>query len=305
MTTTHGSHDTHGHASRRTRSGPPGPALALLCVLWVPLCEPATSRAQDVRRDFPSTNGHVLATAVSASGNTLYIGGDFTRLGHPVPAHGGGVLDGSTALPLEGALDVAGTVNAVAPDGAGGWYIGGNFTSVGGVPRSGLAQVRADRSVSPWDPEVIGSVSAIAVSGPIVYVGGAFTNVGGANRYSIAALDAGTGVATSWSPLAGGGSVFALAVSGSTVFVGGDFTYMGGQARSHLAALDGVTGLATTWQPAADGDVRTLATGGGYVFVGGNFSSIAGQARSCLAELSPNNTFPTAWDPSPNGPVEA
>jgi hypothetical protein len=42
---------------------------------------------------------------------------------------------------------VAGTVYAVAPDGSGGWYVGGSFTHVGGTPRSNLAHVFADQSL--------------------------------------------------------------------------------------------------------------------------------------------------------------
>jgi hypothetical protein len=35
-------------------------------------------------------------------------------------------------------------VRAVVPDGSGGWFIGGDFNYVGGVPRNHLAHVRAD-----------------------------------------------------------------------------------------------------------------------------------------------------------------
>ena len=45
------------------------------------------------------------------------------------------------------------------------------------------------------------------MSGGIVYAGGPFFMIGGQARGSIAALDATTGLATSWNPGASGGGV--------------------------------------------------------------------------------------------------
>jgi hypothetical protein len=47
---------------------------------------------------------------------------------------------------------VDGRVLAGVSDGAGGWFIGGDFRSVGGIQRSNLAHVLADKSIGPWDP---------------------------------------------------------------------------------------------------------------------------------------------------------
>ena len=78
---------------------------------------------------------------------------------------------------------VVGSVAATAPDGAGGWYIGGTFTQVGGVPRSNLAHILANGTVDPsFDPGADAFVSAIAVSANAVYAGGGFTVVGGQVR---------------------------------------------------------------------------------------------------------------------------
>ena len=124
-----------------------------------------------------------------------------------------------------------GSVCAAVADGAGGWFIGGDFTSVGGVPRRHLAHIRADGTLDPvWNPGRR-TVFALAVSGSTVYAGGVFTRIGGKTRRGIAALDAQTGEATAWNPNASY-AVYALAVSGSTVYAGGDFTRIGGKTRN-------------------------------------------------------------------------
>jgi hypothetical protein len=78
---------------------------------------------------------------------------------------------------------VDGSVLAVAPDGAGGWYIGGRFTSVGGVPRSRLARITASGVLDttfqsgPSTDGPLSAVHALAVSGSTVYAGGSFASI--------------------------------------------------------------------------------------------------------------------------------
>jgi len=204
-----------------------------------------------------------------------------------------------------------GPVLAIAPDGAGGVYVGGDFTQLtpagGGsaVTRNYIARINADGSIHQWNPNANGSVHALAVSGSTVYVGGEFTNIGGQTRNNIAALDASTGNATTWDPNANF-KVVALAVSGSTVYAGGYFTYIGGQTRNTIAALDASTGNATAWDPNADRVVVALAVSGSTVYAGGSFTNIGGQARNKIAALdaSTGNAI-TTWDPSANGFVSA
>jgi hypothetical protein len=45
-----------------------------------------------------------------------------------------------------------GEVRAVAPDGRGGWFLGGDFTSVCGQSRRGIAQVDAAGNLTAWNP---------------------------------------------------------------------------------------------------------------------------------------------------------
>src|SRR5450432_514658 len=247
-----------------------------------------------------------LVNAVLRSGNRVYIGGRFGRIG---PRTGPGVefaLDGSQDAGLPEVSGGTDTVNAVASDGSGGWYIGGLFTHVGGIARRNIAHIRADLSVDPaFDPHANDAIHALAVSvdGLTVYAGGIFTSIGGQTRHFIAALNAADGTATAFNPNPDGFSgILALAISGSTIYAGGDFTAIGGQPRNDIAALNASDGTATlTFNPNSSGQVRALAVSGSTLYVGGSFGTISGQPRNNMAALTlggPRDGTAKRFDPN-------
>ena len=176
------------------------------------------------------TNGDV--NAIVCAGGTIYLGGLFSRVG---PATGGGVpLDATSGALPPSFPKVAGGVRAVVSDGVGGWYIGGEFTAVGGLPRANLAHVASDLSVSAWNPYVeYGPVYALAVSGSTIYAGGTFQSIDWQSRSNTAAFDVTTGALTDWNPGANG-YVGTLVVNGSTVYAGGGFTTSAGRSATTL-----------------------------------------------------------------------
>src|SRR6266508_2077415 len=128
-----------------------GRALAVGLVLLV-----GVSAAQAAVKPKPArtwvTDGTVYA--IADAGDTIYIGGHFTQVG---PRTGPGVgIDASTGKSI-GLPEVSGGKAegaAVADDGAGGWYIGGDFTWVGGLERHNVAHIRGDGRVDPgWNPD--------------------------------------------------------------------------------------------------------------------------------------------------------
>ena len=255
------------------------------------------------------TNGPVHAVAYSKG--LTYIGGDFTYVG-PNTGHGA-ALSTTTGAPDIKFPKVNGPVYVVTPDGADGWYIGGNFTKVGDFTRNWIAHLKANGTVDPnWDPNPAGSlqsdpvhIHAIVLSGSTVYVGGSFTSIGGQQRRGIAALNASTGQATSWNPNASNW-VRAIAIKGTTVYVGGRFTSIGGQSRNALAAIDVATGNATAWNPTLYGEVHAMVAGDTSIFVGGAFITIAGgQEKSWLAEFGITSGRFTVWNPDVLGSVYA
>jgi hypothetical protein len=284
-----------------SRSINPAVAFVATALAAIGLLGPNRAQAQSsIPRDETwVTNGTVYA--IARTPDTVYIGGTFTYVG---PCTGSGVpISADTGELVAPFPKVNGAVLASVPDGAGGWFIGGEFTNVGGLARNYIAHILPNGLVdSGWDPNARGGfpetyVYALAVSGSTVYVGGYFTRIGGQARNYIAALDTGTGQATDWNPNASGGfgmypGVYALAISGSTVYVGGLFGSIGGQSRNWIAALDAATGQATAWNPNASGGdtfycgVYALAISGSTVYAGGTFTTIGGQTRNNIAALA-------------------
>ena len=263
----------------------------------------------------PAASGTVDALAVS--GSTVYAGGTFGTVGGQVRTGiaalnaGNGLAtawdpDANNGPPGSAAVDALVVAGSTV-------YVGGDFTSIGGQDRSGIAALDAAGAVTGWDPDAIdddyqGDIEALAVSGSTVYAGGDFSSIGGQSRNDLAALSASSGLATTWDPepsATGYATVDALAVSGSTVYAGGLFTSIGGQTRNYIAALDATSGLATAWNPDAGGNVSTLAVSGSTVYAGGWFSSIGGQTRTNLAALDASTGLATGWNPSPDRAVDA
>ena len=263
------------------------------------------------------TNDVVYTTAVS--GNTLYVGGGFDGLG-PSNPHGVS-LDASTGSYVQAFPVPNSRVNAVVADGNGGWYIGGAFTSIGGVTRNRLARINRDGSLHPWNPSVDAEVHALAMSDSKLYVGGAFLNItpnGGvaASRTRLASFDLATGALDSWAPAISNGFVYALLVVGGNLYVGGDFLFMNAGVVSnsgdykHLGSFSLSTGAPNAdFKPRPNAPspttpgVYALATDGTTVFAGGNFTSVidgAGttQARNGCAAFTNSTGALTSWNPN-------
>jgi len=237
-----------------------------------------------------SSDGNVVG--VARSGSTLYIAGSFRSVGENT---GGYVpIDAGTGELIRPFPKVTGSVWAIVADGAGGWYIGGEFTAVGGKARSCLAQIRADGSVSDWDPNVTGSpgyvdppmVITLAVDRGRVFVGGAFRQIGGQSQENLGCVDARSGAVLDWSRGTHlNGYVSALATNGAMVFVGGHFDSLGGEPRMGVGGVDFDSGELSAWRADAVGYVGALLVKGDTLFMGGGFLGINFTGRPMLAAV--------------------
>jgi hypothetical protein len=257
------------------------------------------------------TDGTVAASAIA--GSTLYLGGSFTAAGPrtgPLAA-----LDPATGALGAGLPEVTGgSVSALVADGAGGWFIGGDFIAVGGVPASGLAHVRANGTLdTSFDVWLDGPVGALALEGGRLYVGGSFSQANGAGVRSLIAVDPATGVLLDFRPDfdvaysdVGRAYIRAIVPVGDKVFVAGHFTRVGAIYRDDLVQLRASDGTATTWSGQIvrsivySGDVAALAVAGNTLYVGGLFFSAGGNADTRnLAALNLDTGLADAWAPRP------
>ncbi len=241
-------------------------------------------------------DGTVWALALDGSGN-LYAGGEFTTAGG-VSANGIAMWDGTSWSAL--GSGIGGTswpyVYALALDGSGKLYAGGEFTTAGGVSANRIAM---------WDGtswSALGSgiggtswpyVYALTLDGSgNLYAGGEFTTAGGVSANRIAMWDG-----TNWSALGSGMSgmisprVYALTLDGSgNLYAGGEFTTAGGVSANGIAMWDG-----SRWSALGSGmggpdypRVEALALdGSGKLYAGGYFTTAGGKPSSFIARWSP------------------
>ncbi|MCK6438873.1 MAG: hypothetical protein L6Q71_01575 [Planctomycetes bacterium] len=216
---------------------------------------------------------------------------DGPKLGPP-----GDYIDLPPSLPIfdEPVLDVPdvdGTVYALA-ERNGVIYLGGQFTTCGGLPRKNIAAIDfATRSVTDWAPQVEGTVHAIEVTDAHAFVGGRFTVPGKRTLNNLACIDIDDDDAMPEFPAADAG-VFALEMVGNDLYVGGAFRHLSGEWCPHLGRLsvkaDGTADLAD-WNPALNGTVRDIlmaadeAKDAGTLYVGGEFTKVGDDTRTALA----------------------
>lgn len=253
--------------------------------------------------------GSVSVVALSRDGRTLYVGGEFGRIG------------GRKRVGLAGVAVASGRVtgwnpspnrevDAISTGRGRAVYVGGDFTRIGGAARNAVAAVDAttgrslafNAHASRYD-----SIYDLVATSRSVFVAGDFSSLGGRSRHRLAALDPRTGAVMDWEPTVTGGDVTALAVDsrGTTVYIGGGLTAVGGERRDRLAAVDARTGAVTPWDPRALGDVAILATGrGGTVFVGGDIAFVGGARRPGLASIGSDGSI-SDWLPALEGTVRA
>jgi hypothetical protein len=183
-------------------------------------------------------------------------------------------------LSLSGANGTNGWVSAAVWIGSD-LYIGGSFTTAGGVSANGVAK---------WDGTSwsalgagVGGVSEMAVIGSDLYVAGQFTTAGGIAANRIAKWNG-----TSWSALGSGvaGSssyavISALAVNGSDLYVGGQFITAGGISANGVAKWNG-----SSWSTLGAGvfGVNAMALMGSDLYVAGNFSTAGEVSANSIAK---------------------
>jgi hypothetical protein len=263
-------------------------------------------------------NGPV--NAIVKNSTDIYLGGDFNYVGKPtgfaVPVDSGTGLPVFTHFPK-----VDGPVYAIAPDWAGGWYIGGDFTTVGGQPRRNFARIKGNGTVMPITIDPDGPVYTIETyptyGSPYVFFGGDFHNCDGMPVFNLCQLNSMTQhLYSTFAPVVTGGAVRSLKLVGGTLWVGGSFTNIDGlQGTAYLAVMSSSRNYIPQFNTASGSMVYNPNSPSGTVyaiyynkptnsiFIGGSFTFAGPNFRSHIAQYNASTLAVTAWNPNITGNV--
>ena len=277
--------------------------------------------------------GRVWDVVPDGSGG-FFVGGSFDHVGGQARFGLVHILaDGTSETGFPAA---SGSIYALAVDGTT-LYVGGQFSTLGGISRSNLAAIdittgnvtswiaspapgvvnaigidggyvytghsrfdKATGAVDAWGPSPNNSLSSVAGTAAGIYLGGYFSEAGGLPRDYVAAVDRSTGAAVAGIDPDADGWVYDLLPKDGNLFVGGGFGTVGGASREGVARLDPATGLADSWDADIDnGSVESLADAGTTLFMAGGFTKVATVSRRYVAEVNATSAALTGWDANP------
>lgn len=234
----------------------------------------------------------------------LLLGGTATQtLGAP----------GDVDLSFDPGSTINGQIHAVAFQSDGKPLIGGNFNTLQGAMRGGVARLNTNGSTDETFLHGLqgindfGYVECLAIqSDDKVLIGGGFHSVNGVARTNIARLNADGSLDGSFLVQLGGdyGNIENLAVlSNGQIFVVGRFDSLSGVPRTNIARLnmDGSVDssfYAELVAEGAPGEAYLMAVQhDGKIVVGGWFTAVNGTACTNLARLNANGTLDTTFTP--------
>lgn len=267
----------------------------------------------------PTVNSQVKSVALSPQQDVVYFGGVFKTVNgvsrpllaavsaysptsssatllpwSPAPSGSDTYDKGSLMPPIVNSL-------VVGPD-DGRVFVGGVFTSIGGLSRSDVAAVApaTGGGTGVADPafDVQPSLHYVTLSLTLTRDGSTlFANGRGPGGF-LRAYDSSSGTQL-WARRFDG-DVQAAVATDTVVYVGGHFdnvTIPGTKLtdlRHHLAAFDAATGETDPWNPVANSSygVYALAWSPGHVIAGGDFTKINYLPHSGLAQFSGGDTAP-------------
>jgi len=196
--------------------------------------------------------------------------------------------------------------------------VGGDFTSIGGASRSGIARLNGNGTVDAQFSTTTGTdgpvYALLSQADKKIVLGGNFSTVGVAPRNGIARLNEDGSLDTTFNPGTGiNGAIYTMAFNtNGQVFIGGEFTLFNGTSRTNMARLYADGTLDTSYQDnyynwtlpgvyqsmpffggVIPGIVRALAVqpdgnimvGGRFDYVGGGFSPDAVLAQRNYTRL--------------------
>ena len=248
-------------------------------------------------------NTAVYCVRVQADGKILLAGAFTTVNGQPrnriARLHADGTLeDTATFNPGTGAN---GTVFCVTQQPDGKILLAGEFTTVNGQARKGIARLHPDGSVedlttfNPGAGTNPRAFNAVVQADGKILISGDFISVDGQPRNGIARLNADGSIesTTTFNPGTGAnGEVNSIVVQvDGRILLSGSFTTVNGQSRVRIARLhaDGSVESTATFNAGTGANLTAFGLGlqpDGKIFVGGSLTTMNGTTRNHLARLA-------------------
>jgi len=278
-------------------------------------------------------NGPVHALAVQPDGKVLLVGG--------FSAYQGAVHRNIVRINADGSADTSFVTNggvrgfgaqivwSMALQADGKILIGGDFTSVNGTTRQGIARLNSNGSLdASFNPGA--GILATGAAAPTVYaitvqpdgkvlIGGSFGSYNHVTRNHLARLNPNGALDTSFNPGAGpmangnpdAASVRTFAVQpDGKLLIGGMFTTYDNTQRNNLARVNSDGSLDASYGPAAGANAMLRAfslQSDDKLLIGGDLTSYAGATRSGITRLNLDGSLDAGFNPGsgPNAAVSA
>ncbi|MDF2189879.1 delta-60 repeat domain-containing protein [Paraflavitalea sp. CAU 1676] len=305
--------------------------LALVVFLLLGTC----TMSQELKRDVTfnnndtTANSSVRCIAIQADQKIIFFGDNtfyngYWPLGNGMPINYGGRLnmDGSWDASFQG-ITLDGRVDDVQIQD---WdqkvLIGGSFTQVNGIPRSGIARLNTDGTVDMsfnpgtgisgrWDGDLrVWSIQVKNAALPAdrrIYIGGHFEYYNGTYvglRGGVARLLENGSKDMAYDPQVTNGVVYCILLDQATdqLYVGGDFWKVAGADKIRFArlnsngSLDNAYTIGNFWD-FPDGTLTSMTlTPSGKLLIGGYFTSIKGFTRRGLCRMNLDGTVDASFN---------
>ncbi len=238
----------------------------------------------------PNPNKQVFAIEVSEDEQTVYFGGEFTKVG-AVTRRRAAAVSATTGALTAFNPNADARVEAIESVGTS-IYLGGEFLTLGTTPRSRVAKVTAATgAVDPtWAPTADAAVHDIVALPTKILIGGEFESVSGSpgvSQRGLASLHPTTGLLLPWA----NHPTFQLT---SLKTWSGLLVAAGGGSGGHAVGYDLATGT-QKWLAFSDGDANSTAVVNGVMYVGGHFTTWQGQPASHVVALDPSTGVRRNW----------
>ena len=202
---------------------------------------------------------------------------------------------------------VNGTVWCLAAQTDGKILLGGDFTSVGGVPRGYIARLNGNGSLDSGFSAGVDAplVMALAVqSDNRILVVGNYTTLAGGLRERIGRLNPDGSLDASFNPGVNGLPQSLAIQPDGKIIVGGSYSTLGGQYRLRLGRLNPDGTVDPGFNSSADNTVFALVLlPDGKILVGGDFTALAGVPSQRIGRLNADGSPDTSFNASANGTV--